>query len=305
MRRSVQILAVLLASALFASAAQAQTTLRYKFKEGDKLDYVVDQDGKISMNVLGMDLDMSTKMVMELSSVTLKVDEKGSAQGKVTLNKVKMTMEGGPFGKIEVDSTDDNEPDNPFAKIFYDMVKGARGLEMTFSVDPLGKLSDVKLSEGKKMKKLPGGGLGIGGGGAIGPDALKAMVEGYVYIPLPEKAVSKGDSWTQKMTTKTDLGKMTGENKYTYDGEEKGLHKFAVKPDMKVDTDPNAPVSIKLKNGSGKGVTLFDNKAGRIASANGEAKMEMEIEAMGQSIAVNSTQTTTLRVKTGKKSSKE
>jgi hypothetical protein len=60
-----------------------------------------------------------------------------------------------------------------------------------------------------------------------------------------------------------------------------------------------------MKNSSGKGYTLFDNQAGRLAQSNSEAKMEMEIEVMGQTIPINSTQTTVLRLKGGKKSSEK
>ena len=300
MRLSFKLLAAALVALVAGASAQAQTTLRYKFKEGEKLDYVVDQDQKIAMSVLGMDIDMSTKMAMDLSCQTLKVDEKGNAQCKVTLSRVKIAMEGGPIGKIEVDSKDTEEPDNPLGKIFFDMVKGIGGMEMTFTADDMGNLSDVKLTEGKKMKKLPGG-LGVGGGNAFGPDTLKSLVEGTVIIPLPKEAITKGKSWTQKINTKTEVGKISGENKFTYEGEEKKLEKFSIKPDMKVEADPNAAIQMKLKNGSGKGYSLFDNKAGRLAQSNSEAKMEMEIEVMGQTIPINSTQTTILRLKDGSK----
>ena len=302
MKLSCKLLAVALIGLTAGAAAQAQTTLRYKFKEGEKLEYVVDQDQKIAMSVLGMDIDMTSKMAMELSCQTLKVDEKGSAQFKVTLSRVKMTMEGGPLGKVEVDSKDTEEPDNPFGKMFFDMVKGIGGLEMTFTADNAGTLSDVKLTEGKKMKKLPGGGFGVGGN-AFGPDALKSLVEGTVIIPLPKDPIEKGKTWKQKVDTKTELGKIAGENTFTYEGPEKNnLEKVSIKPDMKIDADPNAPIQLKLKSGKGKGYTLFDNHAGRIAQSNSEATIEMEIEAMGNTIAVNTTQTTIMRLKGGKKS---
>ena len=301
MKLSCKLLAVALVGLTASAAAQAQTTLRYKFKEGEKLEYVVDQDQKIAMSVLGMDIDMTSKMAMELSCQTLKVDEKGNAQFKVTLGRVKMTMEGGPLGKVEVDSMDTEEPDNPLGKIFFDMVKSIGGLEMTFTADNSGTLSDVKLSEGKKMKKLRGGGLGVGGN-AFGPDTLKSLVEGTVIIPLPKDPIEKGKTWTQKISTKTEIGKIAGENTFTYEGPEKNFEKFSIKPDMKIEADPNAAIQMKMKSGKGKGYTLFDNQAGRLHQSNSESTIEMEIEAMGNTIAVNTTQTTIMRLKGGKKS---
>jgi hypothetical protein len=303
MRSCCKGLVATLACLVLAGAAQAQTTLRYKFKEGDKLGYAIKQDQKMSMNVMGMDIDMKTTMDMDMSWQTVKVEENGTAQAKVTLNHVKMTMEGGPLGKVEVDSTDKNEPDNPIAQVFAGIAKSIGGMEMTFTVDPTGDIKDVKISEGtqKKLKKIPG--LGAFGGDAFGPDSLKALVEGGIIVPLPKDAVEKGKSWTQKVSTKTAVGKISGETKFTYDGAtDKDLEKFTTKPDMKVETDANAPIQMKLKSGSGKGTTLFDNKAGRVAQATNEATMKMEIEAGGMTIDVTSTQTTTVRLKGPEKS---
>jgi hypothetical protein len=302
MRLPCKVFAVVLATLTVAGAAQAQTTLRYKFKEGAKHEYIVDLDQKMSMNLLGMDIDMKQVMVMEIACQTLKVDDNGSAQHKVTLGRVKMVVEGGPLGKIEVDSKDTEEPDSPFGKIFQDIIKSIGGMEMTFTADPTGAISDVKVTEGKKMKKLPGVG-GLGGGGVdFGPETLKSLVDGSIFVPLPKEPVSKGKTWTQKLDTKTQLGKMTGENKYTYEGEtENNLQKFSVKPDMKLESDPNAQIQVKMKKGAAKGVTLFDNRAGRVAQANTEATMQMEIEAMGQTISADITQTTTMRLKGAKK----
>jgi len=297
MRPCCKVLAVALASLTLAGAAQAQTMLRYKFKEGDKLAYVVDQDQKMSMSVAGMDIDMKTSMVMEMTWQTLKVED-GIAHAKVTMNRVKMVVEGGPLGKIEVDSTDKEEPDNPLGQIFASIVKGIGGMEMTFTVDETGEVKDAKVSEAaqKKLKKIPGiGGLG---GDTFGPESLKGLVDGSIIVPLPKEAVSKGKTWTQKMDSKTAVGKITGKTTFTYEGEtDKDLQKFTTKPEMKVEADPNAPIQMKMKGGSGKGVTLFDNKVGRIAQTTSEAKMEMEIEAGGMTIAVTSTQTTTVRLR--------
>ena len=44
-------------------------------------------------------------------------------------------------------------------------------------------------------------------------------------------------------------------------------------------------------------IALFDNKIGRIAESSSEGNMQMEIEAMGQTIEMKTTQTTTLRLK--------
>lgn len=297
MRPAWKLLAAVLAAVTLAGAAQAQTTLRYKYKEGDKLDYVIDQDQKMAMSVNGMDIDMKVGMVMDMSWETLKVDQEGNAKVKVTLSRVKMSMDG-PMGKVDIDSKDPNEPDDAIGKILGQVVKGIAGMEMTFTADPTGDLKDVKVSEGtvKKLKGLPGlDKLGE----MFTPDNFKSMVSGNMV--LPKDAVAKGKSWTQKTNTKMPFGKVSGETKYTYEGTiEKGgkqLDKIAVKPEVKIETDPNAPIQIKVKDNKGKGYVLFDNATGRIAESTNETTMQMELEIAGMTINQNITQNTTMRLK--------
>jgi Family of unknown function (DUF6263) len=309
MRNFCKVLPALLACLALASAAEAQTTLRYKYKEGEKLEYVVDQDQKMTMNLLGNDVDMKTTMVMEMTWDTIKVDADGNATAKVTMTRVKLTMEGGPLGKIEVDSNDKNEPDEPLGQMFSQIAKSMGSMEVTFTADPSGDVRDVKVSEGtlKKLKKLPG--LPGGGGDLFTPDSFKSIVHGSIIVPVPKEAVSKGKSWSHKMEQKTGMGKMSGDTKYTYEGqiEKNGatLEKFAAKPELKIEADPNAQIKMTMKDSKGKGFALFDNKVGRIAESSNEGTMRMEIEAGGMTIDVSSTQTTTIRLKGAAKSSEK
>ncbi len=85
MRQGFKLLAVVLAGLVLAPAAVAQTKLRYKFKEGQKLEYVVDQKTVASFG--GM--DVKTGMKFDMVWQTLKVDEAGKAQVKVVINRAR------------------------------------------------------------------------------------------------------------------------------------------------------------------------------------------------------------------------
>lgn len=290
---------VVLAGLVLASTVQAQTTLRYKFKEGEKIEYVVDMSQKSATNVLGQDIDQTMKMAIELTWQTLKVDEKGNAQAKVTVSRVKMKLEGGPIGKIELDSNDKDEPENLFGQMFAGMVKGINGMEMTFTVSPSGEVTDAKVKEGKGKRKMPDfGGLG---GEMFGPDTMKSTIQGSIIIPLPKEPISKDKSWSHKVDEKTAMGRVISDTKYTYVGEvEKGgkkLDKLAInQPEIKIEPGDNAKVKIKVKNGSGKGTALFDNAVGRIVDITSDTKMQMEVEAAGVNADVNVAQTTTISI---------
>src|SRR5581483_1081125 len=77
-----------LALALLAGPANAQTTLRYKFKDGEKLQYVMDQDMKMTMSIGGMDIEMKMKQGMDFNWDIGKVDDQGNAQVRVKVGRV-------------------------------------------------------------------------------------------------------------------------------------------------------------------------------------------------------------------------
>jgi hypothetical protein len=282
-----------LAIVIGVSAAQAQTTLRYQFKEGDKLPYVMEQKMKMTMSIMGVEIDTTMNMDMQMS---LNVLEKAKDGGHVVQFKVagaKMVMDG-PTGKVTVDSTDKNEPDDPVGKILYGLVKAIGTMEMKGTMLPTGETKDVKLSEetAKALANVPGADKL---GDAANGDALKSMLASIVF---PNEAIMKGKTWTNKTDTKTQIGKTTTENTYTYEGaDQNGLEKIGVKPSIKIDADPNADVKIKLKNAKGTGQILFDNKNGRLVESTTTQTMQMQLNAMGIDLDQTIQQTTTLRLK--------
>src|SRR5262249_49041038 len=146
-----------------------------------------------------------------------KVDDKGNARVRLTIGRVKMSMQG-PMGNVEVDSADKKaaEPEDPIAKAFTDMVAGVAALEMTFTMAPTGEMKDPRIPDAalKKLQAVPG--ADKFGGELLTPEGLKQLTGGMV---LPKGPVTKGKQWTQKMTTKVpNLGTMSGDTKYTYEG---------------------------------------------------------------------------------------
>ena len=127
-------------------------------------------------------------------------------------------------------------------------------------------MKDAKATEEslKAIKSLPGA-------EQLGDlDSLKNMFQSLI---LPKEEISKGKTWSNKIESKTPLGKQIIENHYTYDGaaEKDGttFDKILVKPDTKIEPDPNAQIKIAIKDTKGSGHILFhyDNKTGRMAES--------------------------------------
>ena len=84
-----------------AADASAQTTLRYKFKEGDTLKYTIVQKIKMTMNILGKTIEMSMDQTSEVVWSITSVDDNGNAKIAVKFGRNKMTVEN-PQGKTQV-----------------------------------------------------------------------------------------------------------------------------------------------------------------------------------------------------------
>jgi len=294
----VALLAV--AFVLSAGPAHAQTKLRYKLKEGEKLEYVMDQKMKMAMSVGGKDININMNQVVDMRWTVGAVDSDGNAKVQVKFTRVKIAMDG-PMGNVEIDSADDKRPDDPVGMILGQVVQAISGMEMDFTLTPTGKIQDVKIPEAalKKLQNLPGADQI---GSMFTGDNLKNMVQGN--LSFPEEAVEKGKSWDQKQDVKMPFGKLSGNMKYTYQGEEKrdrrALEKIAYKTSLKLEPSQDSPFKLTMKAQDGQGKVLFDNAAGRLIENNLEQNMEMTIDVGGMTIEQNIRQETRVRLKEAK-----
>src|SRR5207244_3463797 len=97
--------------------AQAQTTLRYKFKEGEKLNYVMEQTMVMKMNVGGKEVTVKSEQVMDLLWNIHSVDSDGTAKLTQTMQRIRMNMDLPTGQKITYDSRDKKELDDPVGRM--------------------------------------------------------------------------------------------------------------------------------------------------------------------------------------------
>lgn len=276
-----------LCAAVCSSATSAQTTLRYKFTEGEKLQYVVEKKTRTTSSVMNMETESKMNLSMDLVWQVISVKGDGSAQVQFKVTYAKISM-----GMVEVDSAQKNTPDEPIAKAASQMVKARAAIDMTGTLLATGEVKDVKVSEKtiEAMKKLPGG-------ETFDPDSLKSMVSSFVF---PTEAVAKGKTWSSKSEVKTPIFTTIAENIYTYDGavqkEGATLEKISIKPELKIEPAPKSPIK-EVKEVKGSGQLFFDNKAGHIIEAVVNQNMRLELTFGGTDIIQATEQITTIRLK--------
>lgn len=283
---------------LLGGSAQAQTTLKYKFKEGDKLNYAMEMTQKQTINVMGNEVETATTQNMDMTWVVKDVKE-GKAQVSQTIDRIRMKVDSA-FGGFEFDSKDGKEPEGQIGMIVGPVLNAMAGAEFTVTMTEQGEITETKLSE-KLIEAMKGNPFLQQMG--FSEEAMKNMMGQQGGAVLSKDAVKKGDTWNQKTELKAPpLGVMKMNQTYTYRGPEERdgatVEKIDVKTEMTIEPleDAAAQIEIKIKSSEVKGSIYFDNKTGRLVGATTNTKMSMELNAMGNVIDMVQDQTVTLKL---------
>jgi hypothetical protein len=300
LRGKVTVLALLCVVTLCGTMRAEDVELRYKYKEGEKLNYVMDQKLTMEMSVAGQDITMEMGMGITMVWKVDKVEKDGKAKMTQTMTRVQLKVKH-PGGAFEWDSKDGTEPDDEVAKAMLPIFKAMAGADMTMTMDQRGQVSAFEMSDKLKeaMKKAAeAGGGGLGDFGT--EDGMKKMMEQGSLV-LPEGAISKGKSWNAKNEIKVpQVGKMITDVKYTYEGQEKRtgkqLEKVSGVITQSVEPDKNAPGEMKIKAQDSKANLYFDNEAGRLIETRMTQDVVMEFAIGGQTISQKLKQNLTIRL---------
>jgi hypothetical protein len=299
MRRAGLCLLTVLLAAGAADRAAAQTTLRYKFKKGEKLNYVMEQKMNMAMTVMGNDINMDMGQTIDMIWDIKDVDADGRAKMIQKIDRIRFKMGGGQVGNVEFDSKEDKEPEGPVAKALAPIFKALAGAEIGLSMDAQGKVSDVTVPE--NVTKALKGPAAAGLGEMFSEDGLKHMMDQSGLV-VPKDAISKGKTWDQGMEMKSPIGKMKIEIANTFDGQVKRdgkeLERVAMKPKITIEAGEDAKIQVKLKSQDSKGSAYFDNTAGRLVETNLVQNMEMAVSLAGQELTQKLKQTVSLKLVT-------
>jgi hypothetical protein len=285
-----------LTSVMFVSASPAQTTLRYQFKEGEKIGYVMEQKMKMTVTRMGATQEAAMNLTLDMSWNVLKIDGQGQGTVQIKVGSAKLTMDG-PTGKVQVDSKDTNGPEDPVARALGQIVRAMATMEITGTMLPTGEMKDLKVSDEtiKALKNLPGADKM---GDALNPESFKNMITNVVF---PKEEISKGKTWSSKTESKSLLGKTIADNTFTYEGlsEKNGvkLDRITVKPAVKIEADPTAAIKFEVKDTQGSGEIFFDNKTGRLVDSTINSRTELAVSGNGIDARQVIDQTVTIRVK--------
>jgi hypothetical protein len=274
-------------------ATSAAETFRWNLKAGQKFKVQLEQKMTqvIDMGIGEQEMPMSFTMHMSWT-----VDEATENEFKVTqiVDRVTMNMSLPGMGDVEYDSASDKKPEG-MASQFATVLKPLVGLKILQTLNGRGQSVKCEIDP-EALKGLTSAGMG---GQFASEETLKNLI-GQTACVFPEEAVEKGGTWEDQFAVNNQMGKMTTNAKFTYDGPEqvdgKQMEKISVVSTISVEASEDAPVEVDITKQDNKGTVYFDNNAGYIAKAVGTQAMSMTVVTQGTEITVVSNGTVTFTV---------
>lgn len=241
-------LSVAFAALVVTFPAVAQTTLTRKLPEGSQYTSKFSIKTDQTLLLAGQNFGTSANNSAEIKTTIGKRDGEGQLPVTIAteLKSVELTLPGDIKLKFDPAKPDDlgDAAGNPIAEIIRDRLKASIKTNLSFT---LGKNNQVVKVEGVNPEL-----------GASEDDAKQQFAD--QIKPLSDKAVKKGDTWEQDVSTNLEQGQvMKFKRKYTHEGD---AFKSTVTSTRKLQkiTAVDTAVEYTVKEGGAFKVTKSDLK---------------------------------------------
>lgn len=276
----------------------AETVLRYKFKVGDDVRYILNLNttSEIKSPQLPMPITQEMMQTMHFKNRVDEVMSDGSAKMRQTFTRIMLSSRSTAPGaqNFEYDSASGQEPTGPMAESVLKAIKPLLQADIQQTMNPLGEITKVVLPQ-SMMDALKNNPALAAQGNTLSEEGMKNLTS-QAAISFPEKPLAVGDSWSQSTDLKLPFGKLTTTRTMRYAGrDEHGLEKIIIQTKLTMEPAPNAPVSMKITQGGGQGELLFDPLRGRVHASQLKQTMEAEITVAGQTLQQKNETTVNLR----------
>ena len=277
-----------------AETAGEAVALRYRFEQGQRIDYL--QKNRLVNNILSVGQKSEINIAIYCHITIDTVEANGTATATWINDRVIYKLQA-PIGTLKFDSADGEEPDNPAWQQIKPMVQAIQSGQGNFRVTPAGIVSDFKPTKelAARLKTNPAM-------AAIATSGqLEAVAKG-LFAQLPDKPVKLNETWST--VANLDLQgtlKVDQETIRTYRGEEQHDGKDLVRLDntQRVITELGSEAMYKklqFNADATAGTEWFDLKLGWLIEESDKAVLEMEMEVNGTLVVMETRTETTLQL---------
>jgi len=249
---------------------QEAVSLKLNLKKGDRYYMPAVTEQTMTMDMMGMLMDVSSKITFGSEYYVEDVDENQIATMGVTYKDIafKMDVAGGPEAEqsIVYDSKKQITPTDPAAQVFAAMV----GKSFKVKIASNGRIEEV---QGLKeiisdVISVAGAGAAMSFEGLIDEKSLRKSM-GLMFDIYPDKPVRIGDAWTKKDSIAMGFLNLEVAGTYTLQARSDGMSTIEVTSTIKAKPGAALPgagmmdVTINM-NGTQKGTLVISEDSGWI-----------------------------------------
>jgi len=286
---------VLVLSVVGAAVAGPKGAPRYRFRAGEKFAYMVETTTQIETTGPNLRNTATMSQLIDLTWEVGRVDGDGKATITQTIERIRCKA-------VTPNSTlthDTKKPqgggasagaDNDSRRKIVERLNGVVGARLSASVDPQGRIDDIRLIGGVSNFSYWEG---------VGNPASEAgfrRLMGQLIPLLPENVAASGDSWSVKGQESVAGGKTITETRYTCNGTEERDGRSLQKLSLAVTrtTENESGEVVGTSNGSGS--VYLDTAAGRLIESRLTHTREQEIAVPDAKVTKKVTETITLKL---------
>src|SRR5262249_42753888 len=139
----------------------------------------------------------------DLSWNITSVDSEGSAKMVRKVERYRFTLNAAE-NSMQFDSADGKIPEGQLGKASAPLFKAVSKLEISLTMDPRGGIKDIKIPEAllKQIKATKDAQIRQ----LFSPEIIRQLPNQW-SMALPKEPVKRGQSWSQRLESKTAIGK--------------------------------------------------------------------------------------------------
>jgi hypothetical protein len=262
-----------------ASAAGADTTLRMKFRAGQKLGYVLTQTTSITAGMMGKKLEQSFREIAEMTWEVKSIDKDGNARMVQTIDRFRFESLS-PSDRVgTMDTANGQDPSNlpaAMAKLF----RAVAGASFTMTITPLGKIHDFAIPANVVQAIKDAGPSGVMLGSEEGLKDLAAQA----FVPFPQTAIVQGDSWQGVRKLPVNYGTMVMDITYRLEAPAGPIENIGIDVKVKIEPTKSLPAEYKVTSQDTRGHYRFDNSVGILKESDMFRKLSTTVTVRGRQI---------------------
>lgn len=288
-------------------SAEMQKLLRVRFQPGQVFDVTIVQETNVEFDAQGQPGEMKQEFTWYARQAVKEVAADGTATVEQQFRRIHVRMTGNPQVAAEYDTGKPENRPTGIVQLIAPALDALTKHPFTVKISATGKIVDLQLPS--DLTQALSGISDLPGLSEMFSKEGLAQLLRHSLFSLPEKEVSKGETWQDSYEISNPLfGKQRITSTYSYDGEQvvngRKVDRVLVKIDMSSADEAASTARVKIQEQDTQGELQLDPSTGILIKGEIQHRMVMRINDMFTQTAKGPTKITVTPALTDRDSEK-